>query len=623
MIRASKRAGGAACLTAGKLGWVCVAAALVGTSALAWGAEHPQKQQAQPQPWVTISLKSLGVPSIPTSFLEVGASMLTMDVVDDTHLLVTFSTRGLVPRLPGDPPDDEDRMVAAELVELPTGNVMARTEWHMHDHSRYLWALGKGRFLVRSRHDLFLLTPEARLKSDDPLKRMPFPSREGTPLVAMVSPDKNMVMLETSEPEKKANITPANISPTNGGPANGGPTNVGLVVNEPKPEVFIDFFRLEGGDEPGSVLKVTGAGVARAAAPTLLPMDADGYLWHGDPRRGRWQVTFNEFGGREVKVGAVDSSCQPRLQMVSRFEYLAFTCMGTAERTRMKLYGMDGHETWEDSVGGTFALPAFAYAPAAGRFAMSRIASIGGDTDDLALGNVLPSTATQEVRVYQTESGDLLLKVQTTPVTRFAENFDLSEDGMVAAVVRDGAVEVYKLPPPSKQDVKDLEEARSFSPPASDKPVSFAKLTRDDAAQEDALTGTAEVPMGGGAGSPGAGGASSGGGGASAAAGAGGAADADAGGAGGDAAGAKLTAVSDSGPEGGSAAGAGEVAKAAAGSSEPASGGVGSSAEVQGDGVTQGDGDAAGRRRPPTLLGPGEKVEQVKGSGQASAQPPK
>ena len=31
--------------------------------------------------------------------------------------------------------------------------------------------------------------------------------------------------------------------------------------------------------------------------------------------------------------------------------------------------------------------------------------------------------------MYQTESGDLLLKVPTNPVTRFAENFDLSEDG--------------------------------------------------------------------------------------------------------------------------------------------------------------------------------------------------
>jgi hypothetical protein len=261
---------------------------------------------------------------------------------------------------------------------------------------------------------------------------------------------------------------------------------------------------------------------------------------------------------------------------------------------------MDGHETWEDSLGGTFGLPEFAFAPRAGRFAISRISSTAGDTEDLGFGNVLPTTATQEVRVYQTESGDLLLKVPTTPVTRFAENFDLSEDGLVAAVVRDGAVEVYKLPPPSKQDVKDLEEARSFCPPETDKPVSFAKLeTAEDSGLVD--VGATEVKV-----------AASGGSGAGAGA--------------GSAAAVKASAAEDgAGPGGGSAAVAGDVAKAAAGAGAGAAHPDASAGgNPSGDAAGQGDdGPDAVRRRPPTLLGPGENVETVKGSGQASAQPPK
>ena len=139
----------------------------------------------------------------------------------------------------------------------------------------------------------------------------------------------------------------------------------------------------------------------------------------------------------------------------------------------MKSYGMDGHETWEETLGGTYGVPELAFAPEAGRFALSRIMS---PTGDLNLGQVIPDGATQEVRVYQTESGDLLLKVPTTPVTRYAENFDLTEDGLVAAVVNDGVIQVYKLPPLSAQDVKDLTEAKSFSPPASQAPVRFARL---------------------------------------------------------------------------------------------------------------------------------------------------
>jgi hypothetical protein len=290
-------------------------------------------------------------------------------------------------------------------------------------------------------------------------------------------------------------------------------------------------------------------------------------------------MSFNEFGGREVKVGAVDSSCEPRLQMVSRFEYLAFTCMGTDSRSRMKAYGMDGHETWEESLGGTFGVPEFRFAPVAGRFAISRISSPDPGAEDLGFGNVLPATATQEVRVYQTESGDMLLKVPTTPVTRAAENFDLSEDGLVAAMVTDGTIQVYKLPPPSKQDMKDLELARSFSPPVSEAPVRFAKLEAPaNGAGEDVAATERRV-------SAGSGGAS----------GVGGAAGPE-GGAGG-------------GPGGGSAAVAGDVTKAT-GARSPA-------AAQSGDAAGQGGDDAdAGRRRPPTLLEPGETVETVKGSGQ-------
>jgi len=202
-------------------------------------------------------------------------------------------------------------------------------------------------------------------------------------------------------------------------------------------------------------------------------MDSDGYLWPSDGKHGAWPVSFNEFGGREVKITNVDSSCPPRLQMVSRFEFLAFTCKGSDSRVRVKSYGMDGHETWEDTLSGTYGIPELTFAPEAGRFALSRIIS---PTGDLNFGSVIPEGSTQEVRIYQTESGNLLLKVPTNPVTRYAENFDLAEDGLVAAVVNAGVVEVYKLPAPSAQDMKDLQEAKSFSPPVSQAPVNFARL---------------------------------------------------------------------------------------------------------------------------------------------------
>ncbi|HTV08750.1 MAG TPA: hypothetical protein VMD97_06890 [Candidatus Aquilonibacter sp.] len=596
---------------------------------MAQAAERPQRQQ--PQPWVTISLGSLGVPTMPPAMLKVGSSMLTLDLVDDTHLLLTFSSRGLVPRVPGDPPTDEDRMVTAEVVELPTGRIVATKDWHMHDHARYLWRLGEGRFMVRSRNSLFVITPEALLKTADPLKPLTFPNRAGTPVAAMVSPDNVMLTVETALPAKKPGAQAI---------------DAGLMIEDLRPQIALDFYRMTGGDEPGQPLTMTQVGMVRAPDPLVLPMDSDGYLWPGDPQRGRWPVSFNEFGGREVKIGAVDSSCSPRLQMVSRFEFLAFTCMASESRTKMKAYGMDGHETWEESFGASYGLPEFAFAPAAGRFAISRISSVVTD-DEFAGAAGVPDGATQEVRVYQTESGDLLLKTPTSPVTRFAENFDLSEDGLVAAVVNDGAIEVYKLPPPDKQELKDLALAKSFSPPVSEAAVSFARLEASaDAAKGDiAAADQGETAGSGGGGNaarvtPVADVSSAGpGGGPEPVAGdvtrvkpepaaATDAAVAKQGGVAGASPNAevKTASASNDAAEGITDAEAARALGARIPTAQPAAKGAPASAgsatkdneaALKGAAAAQASGDAidAAPRKPPTLLEPGETVEQVKGSG--------
>jgi hypothetical protein len=218
-------------------------------------------------------------------------------------------------------------------------------------------------------------------------------------------------------------------------------------------------------------------------------MTSDGYLWPGDPKRDTWPLNFNGYGGKAIPVGTVDSTCIPRLEMVSRFEYLAFACQGSDDRMKLEAFGMDGHETWEEGFGSSFGAPAFAYAPEAGRFAMSRISTMLPDAGTTA---TLPDDATQEVRVYQTESGDLLLREAVTPVMRFAENFDLSADGREAVVVSGGAVKVYKLPEPSARDKQDLAEARKFAPPVQEGAVELTALVASSGRAAERGGGAAE-----------------------------------------------------------------------------------------------------------------------------------
>jgi hypothetical protein len=115
--------------------------------------------EAPPKPAMRLPLNELGFPGYAFSLLHAGASMATVHMLDGSHVLFTYSLRSLVPRLPGDDANDTDREVAAVLVEAPSGKVLARTKWHMHDHGRYLWSVGRGVFVVRSGADLSLLAP--------------------------------------------------------------------------------------------------------------------------------------------------------------------------------------------------------------------------------------------------------------------------------------------------------------------------------------------------------------------------------------------------------------------------------------------------------------------------------
>lgn len=455
------------------VGLACGLAAVVSAlvPGVVWAGEKP------PVPAVKIPLESLGFPGVSRSFVEASASMLTVHFLDNTHLLVTFGERKLVPRLVGDPQDDDDRLVAGEIVELPTGKVLAKTEWHMHDHARYLWALGQGRFLIRIGETLYTMAPLAQLISagpgvSDPFVRTVMPGRQGRPAVVEVSEDGGVLTVETQ------------ISLGKGSPVI-AVSNAAVV---PQTVTVVDFYRLKGAGSVSSPLEVTQVGSVRSPEPFFLPITSAGYLWPVPSGNNRWAVMFDDFSGRAVSITTLDSSCTPRVEMVSGSEFVAMTCRGSGDRVRLASYGLDGTETWQEDAG-DYGPPTFVAAPAAARFAVSHrtaappppvgFAGIVTGKGPNGPGGTVDQTPSegQEVRVYQNASGDLLLKVQMSPALKTAENFDLSSDGTLALATKDGQVMVYKLPALTKRDKEDLEDVAKFTPPVTTGPVRLALLT--------------------------------------------------------------------------------------------------------------------------------------------------
>lgn len=448
---------------------------------------------AGPSP-IRIPLAPLGYQSIVQDFLVAGSSMLTVDFVDSDHLLITFGVRRLMRREVDPPPNDDDRVVEAVLVELPSGKVMARTEWRFHDRSQYLWNLGHGRFLLRVRDRLTVLAPMDAANRDDPFREAMFLRPDRHIVGIFVSPEGDLLTVETTRP-----------------PAGPGMAQDGMggayVPGDPAP-VQIIFYRLMDSGEDGGKLHAVFAGAIRTKVPLALPLTTAGYLEIMDGGRGTWLFNFDEHAGKVDELLAFDTSCFPRSEFVSHTEFVVFGCRGSDDRQSLAGFNLKGDEMWQENFTDTHVAPTFSFAPAAGRFALGRLA-VNGIVDP---ENVSPAAVNgQEVRVYQSYNGRLLFRGECSPAERAGQNFALSPGGLRLALVqeslvrhaatkdddayteRSAAVVVYPLPPLSAKEQAAVEEAEAV--PQADAEARIDEALERLSAKEDKGTGTAAASV--------------------------------------------------------------------------------------------------------------------------------
>lgn len=415
-------------------------------------------------PAVRIPLDSLGYEPQYPQFLAAGSSMLTVNYVDKTHLLFTFAVHRLMERIPNDPPNDEDRMVEAVLVELPSGQVMARTDWRLHDSGQYLWNLGRGRFLLRTGDTLATFAPVANLASGQPFRQREFLTTKRRIGVVLLSPEADLLIVETAERTPPAPPAPAPLF---------GPTPKPALAPIGKPgdpdPVALSFYRLAV-PETGDMVEADFAGVAHAAHFGDIAAMSAGHIAVVDEGRQQWGFNFKPFKGAVKELAPFASTCDPTPRLVSSSEFIAFGCHSGDSPQVLGGFNLGGEEMWEQNLSGDFIATFIAFAPESGRFALGRV--MGNAAIDDLQGSSAGLTG-QSVVVYQMESGKQLLHVDCSPVVRAGQNFALSPDGMSLAVVRENAVEIFPLPPLSKKDQADVQEARTLIPKEDLLPIEF------------------------------------------------------------------------------------------------------------------------------------------------------
>jgi len=473
-----------------------IAALLAGTMGLLSpaGASKPEDRP------LLIPLEPLGYHALPAKFMSTLATVNTVQFVDDTHLLFTFTVRTLLPRLADAQEGDDDRNVAAELLELPTGKVLAKTEWRTRDHDRYLWPLGHGRFLLRQRSRLSVIDPLRNLQSANPFESQVFLDLKRPIGHVAVSPDGDLLGVETLPPPKpKMKQVDADAQALSVAMGTDFKLKVRPTEPEDGPPVKIYFFRLHTENPDGSgrlIAQMSGL----IGAPNLiaLPATAEGFLDLKQESGAVWDFDFVSHAGKRLELSGYETTCAPRPYWISRSEFVAFGCRGSADRVELSYFNMKGDEPWLSLLNGVQVSPAIIAAPDAGRFALIRTLVDANIFDNETL---LPDDLTaQEITVFQGHDGRQLLKVQAQPIQRAGQNFDLSPSGLQFAVLRGENIEVYKLPPLTEKDKKALELARSMAPEPYDGPIRLGAVPvkveeRAAAAEPQAATQTSNAPV--------------------------------------------------------------------------------------------------------------------------------
>ena len=422
-------------------------------------------------------MEPLGYLPPPQRLITLGGAMYTVHFVDATHLLFTFNSHGLMPRLPDATPDDDDRNVAALLLELPSGKVLARTTWRTRDRNQYLWPLGHGYFLLRIREKLTVIQPVANMDQENPFREQSFLQMTRHIGYITVSPGGDLLTVETVPPKRSEPSGPASTLAQTPGlhtrPAGGG-QNAGAADDDGKggeaevpgrPPVELHFFRLAMESTPGKPDRLVARAAGRLASRSLvnLPVTSEGFLDVLKESNEVYNFDFETHTGKRMQLSAYDTTCVPRPYFVSRSEFVAFGCHGAAEKIELSGFNLRGEEPWVSVFSGQHVSPAIISAPAASRFALSRVLiNVTGAFDPETIQP--DELTTQEIVVMQNHDGRSLLKLQVTPVQRSGQNFDLSADGLQVVVVRNGVIEVYRVPGLTNADRKDVEMATAAQP---------------------------------------------------------------------------------------------------------------------------------------------------------------
>ena len=412
-----------------------------------------------PNPAARLDLSTIGYhqPSRTERVFEDEPSV-TLNFVDAEHVLLTFNPKKLFHRLPDCPPDHQDRLVHAVVLQLPGGKVVNEADWYLHDRQRYLWPLGPGKFLLRKLNDLYVV--------DSSLHEKLLMSSPKHLLWVAVTPDGSQIVVETAseaspvkDPKSKAETSAA----------------------KPEPKFVAQFL-----DAKTLMLQRT------------LPLNevvnlngtSAGYvdLVHkGD----LWLVRFGPSPTQRHNLARVRSRTVPSVIYSGNNSLLIGRCASSNCDYSVSAFTVTGQRLWRQHWSRYRFFPAVARNEDNSRFAVSTVQLAAAataatksdpvqDNPDLSRPSVSQTDVfQQQIQVVESASGNSVLSVNVSPAVLSGQNFSLSPDGQRLAVLQGAGLDLFDLPQMSE------EERTKFSALKTDSPNLYSLASTPDSTADD------------------------------------------------------------------------------------------------------------------------------------------
>jgi hypothetical protein len=379
-----------------------------------------KEPSSTPHPSVRIPVGPLGFTPPAALYQPYRIPESSLGFLDENHLLFTFHVAKLMRRVPDDPVSDLDQTIHAIVLDLPGGKVAAQTDWRLHDRDHYVWMLGDGTFLLRERDSFYV--------GDASLTLHLYAQPIGTFMYGQMAPGAS-----TFEAEYVNQVPDQDL----GAPST-APSLLGGGI--PLPHVKQQYTMLIVNTHDHDTKRVNDL-----YSPIVLPIVHGGYVTVEQARGHDWDLTFNPWNAAPHTVAKVSSSCRPQLEPISEDVVLTVDCLPYSSDHLIETYDLEGHLLWHQMWQSRFIWGSFAFSRNGNRFAY------GSLEVDHELGTLDPvedsSILGQPVGVFETQTGKLDMVLGATPYMTAGDNFALSPSGSKFAIIRDGAIEIYDLPP--------------------------------------------------------------------------------------------------------------------------------------------------------------------------------